>query len=97
MKVTNDMLAKYIKLSEKISKLNKERGDIRKAILENGSISTADYVATVEALKKERVAGKKELENFFGRQVLVENGLLQTYISQEVNVVEKSEALQNVG
>jgi hypothetical protein len=95
MRVTNEMLKDYMSMGDKIAKLNKKRGEIRKAILAQGSCSTADYVATVEALKKERVAGREELEKVFGRETLLENFLIKTYISQEINVIEKAEALCN--
>lgn len=95
-KVTNERLAKFVKLTKQIAKLNKEKGEIRKDIIASGSVSTREYIAEVETLKKEKLSGKEAFIEILGREFLEAKGLISTYTSTEVNVVAKGERLHNV-
>jgi len=95
-KVTNARLGQFIKLGVKIAKLNAEKAKIRKDIIANGAMATREYVAEVETLRKETLAGKKEFIKILGPSFLKKKGLIRTYTSQEVNVVRKREHIHNI-
>ena len=86
---TNKKLEKYLKVSEKIKKLEKEREALRQEFILKGAGESRDFIVSVLHGVREFVAGKAEFETKFGESFLKDNGLLKLTNTTTVSVVEK--------
>lgn len=88
-KPTNADLARYLELGDEISERESEKKVIRNAIAQNGSLSTKDFVASVDATSQERMCSVEQALKIMPREELLRHGLLQTVTGLRVTVKEK--------
>ena len=86
---TNKKLKKFISISERIKKLEKEREALREEFILNGAGESRDFIVTILHGIREFVAGKAEFERKLGESFLKDNGLLKLTNTATVSVVAK--------
>lgn len=91
MKLTESSIKKYVQLSEKIKKLEKEKYEIAKEIKKRGTFSTQNYNISVEVITRENSPSLKILQALISEQQYkqwIEDGYI-TFTSYDAIRVKK--------
>lgn len=86
MRLTSAKFERYQELAEQIKKLEKEREEIKAAILENGEGEVAGWMIQITEITREQLRGLEHVALVYPKEVLREHNLIQTISYKRVKV-----------
>lgn len=95
MRVTNQVLIRYLEIKEQIKQLELEEKVIKESIIEAGGIESQDYLASVTERSRTQMASVDECSKALGRETLVEHGLIKTHKYLQVDVKPRAKMVKS--
>lgn len=86
MRITNQVLIRFIEIKDQIKTLEMELKVIKDGIEASGGVETSEYLASVSIKTRTQMAGVEECSEALGRHLLDKHGLIKTHSYNQIDV-----------